>query len=151
MSPIFLTLFNYAELCLASYWYGNRENSLLILEICINKKETGILIPVALIWQGVRRSINQYIISLTPFILFSMLLCLCSKNSNSCVFSSNILFREFALISMWRVPKMPIGAHMLLSFLAEPLKQPLDALLSNEDHDFSENMHEFEDWVRFHL
>lgn len=63
---------------------------------------------------------------------------------------SNILFREFALISMWRVPKMPIGAHMLLSFLAEPLKQPLDALLSNEDHDFSENMHEFEDWREYY-
>ncbi|XP_028127587.1 nuclear pore complex protein NUP107-like [Camellia sinensis] len=27
---------------------------------------------------------------------------------------SNILFREFALISMWRVPTMPIGAHTLL-------------------------------------
>ncbi|GMP40731.1 hypothetical protein CsSME_00011064 [Camellia sinensis var. sinensis] len=39
---------------------------------------------------------------------------------------SNILFREFALISMWRVPAMPIGAHTLLSFLVEPLKQPTE-------------------------
>nr|GME20215.1 nuclear pore complex protein NUP107 [Ipomoea batatas] len=37
---------------------------------------------------------------------------------------SNVLFREFALISMWRVPAMPIGAHTLLSLLAEPLKHP---------------------------
>ncbi|XP_058108684.1 nuclear pore complex protein NUP107 isoform X2 [Magnolia sinica] len=58
----------------------------------------------------------------------------------------NMLFREFALISMWRVPKMPIGAHMLLSFLAEPLKQPTDALLSLDEHDVSENLHEFKDW-----
>ncbi|KAJ0075052.1 hypothetical protein Patl1_33748 [Pistacia atlantica] len=34
-----------------------------------------------------------------------------------------LIHREFALISMWRVPAMPIGAHALLSFLAEPLKQ----------------------------
>ncbi|CAL5381112.1 unnamed protein product [Camellia sinensis] len=58
----------------------------------------------------------------------------------------NILFREFALISMWRVPAMPIGAHTLLRFLAEPLKQPAETLLSTEDHDVSENLREFQDW-----
>ncbi|OVA11455.1 Nuclear pore protein 84/107 [Macleaya cordata] len=63
---------------------------------------------------------------------------------------SNILFREFALISMWRVPKMPIGAHMLLSFLAEPLKQPTENLLSFEDHDASENLLEFQDWSEYY-
>lgn len=50
---------------------------------------------------------------------------------------------------MWRVPKMPVGAHMLLSFLAEPLKQPKDTLPFFDDHDVSENLHEFEDWVIF--
>ncbi|KAJ6844178.1 nuclear pore complex protein NUP107 isoform X2 [Iris pallida] len=63
---------------------------------------------------------------------------------------SNTLFREFALISMWRVPKMPIGAHMLLSFLAEPLKQPKDMLLSCDDHDVTENLHEFEEWHEYY-
>lgn len=58
---------------------------------------------------------------------------------------SNILFREFALISMWRIPKMPVGAHMLLSFLAEPLKQPKDALLSFDDN-VLDDLNEFEDW-----
>ncbi|CAL5379620.1 unnamed protein product [Camellia sinensis] len=58
---------------------------------------------------------------------------------------SSILFREFALISIWRVPAMPIGAHTLLSFLAEPLKQPTETLLSTEDHDVSENLREFQD------
>ncbi|KAI3933887.1 hypothetical protein MKX01_028213, partial [Papaver californicum] len=63
---------------------------------------------------------------------------------------SNILFREFALISMWRVPKMPIGAHMLLSFLAEPLKQPTENLHSLEDHNASENLLEFQDWSEYY-
>ncbi|XP_064946540.1 nuclear pore complex protein NUP107-like [Musa acuminata AAA Group] len=58
---------------------------------------------------------------------------------------SNTLFREFALISMWRVPKMPIGAHMLLSFLAEPLKQP-----NFDEDDASEDLHEFEDWREYY-
>jgi len=44
---------------------------------------------------------------------------------------------------------MPVGAHMLLSFLAEPLKQPKDTLPFFDDHDVSENLHEFEDWVIF--
>ncbi|GFY97219.1 hypothetical protein Acr_11g0015250 [Actinidia rufa] len=63
---------------------------------------------------------------------------------------SNILFREFALISMWRVPAAPIGAHRLLSFLAEPLKQPTETLLSAEDHDISENLREFQDWSEYY-
>ncbi|XP_010261755.1 PREDICTED: nuclear pore complex protein NUP107 isoform X1 [Nelumbo nucifera] len=63
---------------------------------------------------------------------------------------SNVLFREFALISMWRVPKLPIGAHMLLSFLVEPLKQPTKVLLSLEDHDIPENLKEFQDWSKYY-
>uniref|UniRef100_A0A5B7BC96 Nuclear pore complex protein n=1 Tax=Davidia involucrata TaxID=16924 RepID=A0A5B7BC96_DAVIN len=63
---------------------------------------------------------------------------------------SNILFREFSLISMWRVPAMPIGAHTLLSLLAEPLKQPTETLLSTEDHDVSENLREFQDWSEYY-
>lgn len=42
---------------------------------------------------------------------------------------------------------MPIGAHTLLSLLAEPLKQPTETLLSTVDHDVSENLREFQDWV----
>ncbi|CAL5381152.1 unnamed protein product [Camellia sinensis] len=61
-----------------------------------------------------------------------------------------ILFREFALISMWRVPAMPIGGHTLLSFLAEPLKQPTETLLSTEYHDVSENLREFQDWSKYY-
>ncbi|KAL3528565.1 hypothetical protein ACH5RR_007887 [Cinchona calisaya] len=63
---------------------------------------------------------------------------------------SNILFREFALISMWRVPANSIGAHTLLSLLAEPLKDPTETLLSAEDHDVSENLREFEDWNEYY-
>ncbi|KAJ8560909.1 hypothetical protein K7X08_027099 [Anisodus acutangulus] len=63
---------------------------------------------------------------------------------------SNVLFREFALISMWRVPAMPIGAHTLLSSLAEPLKQLSDDLVSVESHEFSENLKEFQDWSEFY-
>ncbi|KAL7204946.1 hypothetical protein ACSBR2_017964 [Camellia fascicularis] len=50
---------------------------------------------------------------------------------------------------MWRVPAMPIDAHTLLSFLAEPLKQPTETLLSIEDHDASENLREFQDWSEY--
>ncbi|KAK6914661.1 Nuclear pore protein 84/107 [Dillenia turbinata] len=63
---------------------------------------------------------------------------------------SNILFREFALISMWRVPAMPIGAHTLLSYLAEPLKQLPEALSSFEDPNISENLIEFQDWSEYY-
>ncbi|KAK2979499.1 hypothetical protein RJ640_008383, partial [Escallonia rubra] len=63
---------------------------------------------------------------------------------------SNVLFREFALISMWRVPAVPVGAHTLLSLLAEPLKLPTEGLLSTEDHDVSENLREFEDWSEYY-
>ncbi|CAL5380405.1 unnamed protein product [Camellia sinensis] len=51
---------------------------------------------------------------------------------------------------MWRVSAMPIGAHTLLSFLAEPLKQPTETLLSAEDHGVSENLREFQNW-RIHV
>ncbi|KAK6911833.1 Nuclear pore protein 84/107 [Dillenia turbinata] len=63
---------------------------------------------------------------------------------------SNILFREFALISMWRVPAMPIGAHTLLSYLVEPLKQLPEALSSFEDPNVSENLIEFLDWREYY-
>ncbi|KAB2012431.1 hypothetical protein ES319_D09G090100v1 [Gossypium barbadense] len=62
---------------------------------------------------------------------------------------SNILFREFALISMWRVPAMPIGAHELLSFLAEPLKQLSETPDTFEDY-VSENLKEFQDWSEYY-
>lgn len=63
---------------------------------------------------------------------------------------SNILFREFALISMWRSPKMPIGAHMLLGYLAEPLKQPTDSLFDSLDEDSSASLDEFRDWRAYY-
>lgn len=42
---------------------------------------------------------------------------------------------------------MPIGAHTLLSSLAEPLKQLSDDLVSDKSHEFSKNLKEFQDWV----
>lgn len=45
---------------------------------------------------------------------------------------------------------MPIGAHTLLSLLAEPLKQLSDELVSIESHEFSENLKEFQDWSEFY-
>ncbi|KDP40670.1 hypothetical protein JCGZ_24669 [Jatropha curcas] len=62
---------------------------------------------------------------------------------------SNILFREFSLISMWRIPAMPIGAHTLLSLLAEPLKQLSEIPDTLEDY-FSENLKEFQDWSEYY-
>lgn len=41
---------------------------------------------------------------------------------------------------------MPIGAHALLSLLAEPLKQ-LSELPNTLDDYVSENLKEFQDWV----
>ncbi|GMH17570.1 hypothetical protein Nepgr_019411 [Nepenthes gracilis] len=64
---------------------------------------------------------------------------------------SNRLFREFALISMWRVPAMPSGAHKLLGFLAEPLKQPPENLLSSEEHDVLGYLKEFKDWNEYYV
>jgi nuclear pore complex protein Nup107 len=48
---------------------------------------------------------------------------------------------------MWRVPAVPIGAHTLLSFLAEPLKQLSENHDTLEDCNISDNLREFEDWV----
>ncbi|EOY27317.1 Nuclear pore complex protein Nup107 isoform 2, partial [Theobroma cacao] len=62
---------------------------------------------------------------------------------------SNILFREFALISMWRVPAMPIGAQELLSLLAEPLKQLSETPDTFQDY-VSENLKEFQDWSEYY-
>uniref|UniRef100_A0A7N0RJF5 Nuclear pore complex protein n=2 Tax=Kalanchoe fedtschenkoi TaxID=63787 RepID=A0A7N0RJF5_KALFE len=63
---------------------------------------------------------------------------------------SNILFREFALISMWRVPALPIGAHKLLSFLAEPLKQLAQGSDITEEYDMTEGLKEFQDWSEYY-
>ncbi|KAL1810625.1 hypothetical protein DCAR_0730337 [Daucus carota subsp. sativus] len=60
---------------------------------------------------------------------------------------SNVLFREFSLLSMWRVPAMPVGAHTLLSLLAEPLNQLTD---SAEGYDVTENLKEFNDWSEYY-
>ncbi|KAM5579600.1 nuclear pore complex protein NUP107 [Rosa sericea] len=61
---------------------------------------------------------------------------------------SNILFREFSLVSMWRVPAVPIGAHTVLSFLAEPLKQLSES--SDTLEDVSQNLKEFHDWNEYY-
>lgn len=42
---------------------------------------------------------------------------------------------------------MPIGAHRLLSFLAEPLKQLQELSDTLENYNVSENLREFQDWV----
>ncbi|RAL46345.1 hypothetical protein DM860_015338 [Cuscuta australis] len=63
---------------------------------------------------------------------------------------SNMLFREFALISMWRVPAMPIGAHTLLSLLAEPLKFLTETTPSTGDLEVSLNLREFQDWNEYY-
>ncbi|KAK4267216.1 hypothetical protein QN277_024028 [Acacia crassicarpa] len=39
---------------------------------------------------------------------------------------------------------MPIGAHTILGFLAEPLKQHSETL--DEDYNVSEDLREFQDW-----
>ncbi|XP_022146714.1 nuclear pore complex protein NUP107 [Momordica charantia] len=62
---------------------------------------------------------------------------------------SNILFREFALISMWRIPSMPNGAHKLLSLLAEPLRQHSETFSALEDNSVLENLKEFQDWSEY--
>jgi len=48
---------------------------------------------------------------------------------------------------MWRVPAMPIGAHKLLGFLAEPLKQLSEHQDNFEAFNVSDNLREFQDWV----
>ncbi|EEC80177.1 hypothetical protein OsI_22031 [Oryza sativa Indica Group] len=62
---------------------------------------------------------------------------------------SNTLFREFSLISMRRVPELPVGPHKLLAILAEPLKQK-ENLISLEDPEVSDNLREFEDWHEYY-
>ncbi|MFS7974637.1 putative nuclear pore protein [Helianthus anomalus] len=73
-----------------------------------------------------------------------------SKLLHRALMHSNVLFREFGLISMWRVPTMPIGAHTLLSLLAEPLKHPSETLISTEDHETSDSLREFHDWNEYY-
>ncbi|KAG8090488.1 hypothetical protein GUJ93_ZPchr0011g26904 [Zizania palustris] len=62
---------------------------------------------------------------------------------------SNTLFREFSLISMRRVPELPVGPHKLLAILAEPLKQK-ENLFSLEDPEVFDNSLEFEDWHEYY-
>jgi nuclear pore complex protein Nup107 len=64
---------------------------------------------------------------------------------NFCIIS-NTLFREFSLISMRRGSELPVGPHKLLAILAEPLKQKEN--FSLEDQEISDNLQEFEDWVK---
>ncbi|KAK9066146.1 hypothetical protein SSX86_013467 [Deinandra increscens subsp. villosa] len=73
-----------------------------------------------------------------------------SKLLQRALMHSNVLFREFALVSMWRVPSMPIGAHTLLSLLAEPLKHPSETLISTEDYEISDSLREFHDWNEYY-
>ncbi|CAL5379508.1 unnamed protein product [Camellia sinensis] len=102
-------------------------------------------------------SYNGSALHLPPLLM--MLRLLVPNFSSEHCYTDNILFREFALISMWRVPAMPIGAHTLLSFLAEPLKQPTETLLSTEDHDVSENLRDeyyscdatYRNWLKVEL
>lgn len=42
---------------------------------------------------------------------------------------------------------MPVGAHTLLSRLAEPLKQLSESSDTLDEYDVSENLKEFQDWV----
>lgn len=42
---------------------------------------------------------------------------------------------------------MPIGAHTVLGFLAEPLKQLSDTLETSEDNNVFDDLREFQDWV----
>ena len=64
---------------------------------------------------------------------------------------SNLLFREFALISLWRTALVPAGPHKILGHLAEPLKHPTDNLLSLDHSELVvENIREFEDWRHYY-
>ncbi|BBN06716.1 nuclear pore complex protein Nup107 [Marchantia polymorpha subsp. ruderalis] len=63
---------------------------------------------------------------------------------------SNVLFREYSLSCLWRTPEMPVGAHVLLGHLAEPLNQPTDALLSLDQLRVQENLQEFEEWREYY-
>ncbi|GER45054.1 hypothetical protein STAS_21968 [Striga asiatica] len=51
---------------------------------------------------------------------------------------------------MHRVPAVPVGAHTVLSLLAEPLKHLTEVLISSEDHEVSENLREFQDWSEYY-
>lgn len=64
---------------------------------------------------------------------------------------SNLLFREFSLISLWRTVLVPAGPHKILSLLAEPLKQT-EAIISSLDRPerIQENLQEFEDWRHYY-
>lgn len=45
---------------------------------------------------------------------------------------------------------MPIGAHTVLGFLAEPLKQLAETLETSEDYNVFEDLREFQDWREYY-
>ncbi|KAI5063312.1 hypothetical protein GOP47_0021859 [Adiantum capillus-veneris] len=61
---------------------------------------------------------------------------------------SNLLLREFGLVSLRRNHKMPVGVHMLLGYLVEPLKQPLDYSLYPQLN-LQENVSEIQEWREY--
>lgn len=58
---------------------------------------------------------------------------------------SNILFREFALTTLSRNTKMPVGAHMLLGYLVDPFKEPIE-VSQIVQHNMREKINEFQEW-----
>ncbi|MCO5580391.1 hypothetical protein L7F22_034257 [Adiantum nelumboides] len=61
---------------------------------------------------------------------------------------SNLLLREFGLVSLRRNHKMPVGVHMLLGNLVEPLKHPLDYSLYPQLN-LQENISEIQEWREY--
>eukprot|EP00250_Pteridium_aquilinum_P018743 c24191_g1_i1 orf=1363-4599(-) len=61
---------------------------------------------------------------------------------------SNLLLREFGLVSLRRNHKMPVGVHMLLGYLVEPLKHPIDYSLYPQ-HCLQENVSEIQEWREY--
>ncbi|PIA42962.1 hypothetical protein AQUCO_02000426v1 [Aquilegia coerulea] len=103
-------------------------------------------------WQSLQKAMVVQWLCFTPPSTINNAELIKAKLLLKALVHSNTLFREFALISMWRIPKMPKGAHMLLSYLAEPLKQPTDNLFKSFDefHDSSESLDEFQDWREYY-
>ncbi|KAF5192752.1 Nuclear pore complex protein [Thalictrum thalictroides] len=103
-------------------------------------------------WQSLQKAMVVQWLCFTPPSTINNAELIKAKLLLKALIHSNTLFREFALISMWRSPMMPKGAHMLLSYLAEPLKQPTDNLFKSFDefHDSSESLDEFQDWREYY-
>lgn len=73
---------------------------------------------------------------------------LCVELLARAVQHSNLLLREFALISLRRNCKMPAGAHKLLGYLVEPLKHSIEYSLYPQ-HSMQENVHEIQEWREY--